>query len=344
MGITDYFKKKATPVMDMKVCMMGPRAVGKTTILTAIFNDTQESIGSTTRMHLTAEPATSAELTDRKRYLDAIFTNRKSIADRPEAGLAASSTVTTFDFHFGLKGKDPRINLEIKDFPGEYVIKEPDTVMRFIRESTGIFIAIDTPHLMEEDGKFNEIKNKPAAITDFFKTVLPKLEGERLVLLVPLKCERYFNENRMDEVAARVKEVYGELIDLLRKSQKVACAITPILTLGDVEFDSMERDGAGEVAINEFGTPKQVNYRFVSEKARYNPAFCVQPLYYLLSFLAAQYKRNRSNLDLLSRLIGSIFDTDEELLDEILAMEKNRRTGLPGYEVVCGSDLFSYSK
>ncbi len=344
MGLTDFLKKKATPVMDMKVCMMGPRAVGKTTILTAIFNDTQESIGATTKMHLTAEPATSSELTERKRYLDSIFINRKNIADRPEAGLAASSTVTTFDFHFGLKGKDPRINLEIKDFPGEYVVKEPETVMVFIRESTGIFIAIDTPHLMEEGGKFNEIKNKPTEITNFFKTVLPKLEGERLVLLVPLKCECYFNENRMDEVAGKVKESYGELIDLLRKSQKVACAITPILTLGDVEFDTMERDASGDVALNEFGSPKQVNYRFVSEKAKYNPAFCVQPLYYLLSFLAAQYKRNRTNLDLLTRLLGSLFDTDEELLDEILAMEKHRRTGLPGYEVVCGSDLFSYSK
>lgn len=344
MGLADYFKKKATPVMDMKICMMGPRAVGKTTILTAIFNDTQESIGATTKMHLTAEAATSAELTDRKRYLDSIFTNRQNITDRPEAGIAASSTVTTFDFHFGLKGKEPRINLEIKDFPGEYVVSDPDAVMRFIRESVGVFIAIDTPHLMEENGRFNEIKNKPSAITNFFKTTLPKLEGEKLVLLVPLKCERYFNERRMDEVAAKVKESYAELIEQLRKSQRVACAITPILTLGDVEFDSMERDNGGEIAINEFGTPRQVNYRFVGEKAKYNPAFCVQPLYYLLSFIAAQYKRNRSNLDLMTRLIGSIFDTDEELLDEILVMEKNRRTGLPGYDVVCGSDLFSYCK
>lgn len=344
MGLFDRITKKIAPTMDMKVCMMGPRAAGKTTILTAIFNDTQENIGSWTNMQLTAETHTSAELTDRKRYLTSIFTNRTGIHDRPEAGLDASSTVTTFDFHFGLKGKEPRINLEIKDFPGEFVVSDPDSVKNFIMESTGIFIAIDTPHLMEHEGAYNEVKNKPSVITDFFRTVLPNIDGEKLVLLIPLKCERYFNEHRMDEVARRVKETYGELISLFRESHKIACAITPILTLGDVEYDDMELDTAGDVKLNVFGTPEQVNYRFTSDKAKYNPAFCVQPLYYLLSFLAAQYKRNRKASDFLTRLLGSLFDNDEELLTEILAMEKNRRTGLPGYEVVCGSDLFTYSK
>lgn len=344
MGLFDIINKKIAPKMEMKVCMMGPRAVGKTSILTAIFNDTRESLSSTTNMQLLADDVTRTELTDRKHYLNAIFANRSSIYDRPAAGLAASSTVTTFDFHYGLKGKDPRIDLEIKDFPGEFVEIQPEDVMSFIRESTGVFIAIDTPHLMEEQGKFNEVKNKTSVITDFFRKVLPKLDSEKLVLLVPLKCEYYFNNGRMDEVAARVKEEYSDLISLFRDSKKVACAITPILTLGDVEFDNMERDEKGEVRINPFGSPDQVNYRFVGDSPKYRPAFCVQPLYYLMSFLAAQYKRNRKRGDFFGKLLGSLFDNDDQLLDEILAMEKNRHTDLPGYDVVCGSDLFTYSK
>ena len=54
MGLLDSFKKKAIARIPMKVCMMGPRAVGKTTILTAIFNDTQENIGATTNLILKA--------------------------------------------------------------------------------------------------------------------------------------------------------------------------------------------------------------------------------------------------------------------------------------------------
>lgn len=344
MGISDFLSKLRSKSMDMKVCMMGPRGVGKTTILTSIFTDSKESIGSNSNLLMTAEQATQAQLTDRKHFLNAVFANRKDINDKPEAGLAASSEISTFDFHFGLKGKDPRINLEIKDFPGEFVDRNPDDVMSFINESTAIFIAIDTPHLMEYQGQFNEVKNKPKIITEFFRKVLPTIKGERLVLLIPLKCERYFHDNRMEEVVNSVKEAYSDLITLFVDSHKVACAITSIQTMGDVEYDKMLCDSIGNVQINEFGTPEQVDYRFCGKTPKHRPLFCVQPLYYLLSFIVAQYKRNKKSSDLISRMLASLFDNDEPLLDEIYNMEKNRRTDLPGYEMLCGSTLFQYSK
>lgn len=344
MGFTDFFNKLGSKPMDMKVCMMGPRGVGKTTILTAVFSDSKESLSGTTGLQLTAEPATQAELTDKKHYLNSVFANRSSVTDKPTAGLAASSEVTTFDFHFGLQGKEPRINLEIKDFPGEFVEKNPNDVMKFIKESTAVFIAIDTPHLMEQDGKYNNIKNKPEAITDFFRKELSCIEGERLVLFIPLKSERYFRENRMQDVVKRLKETYSELITLFKDSRKVACAVTSMQTLGDVEYDKMVSDSIGNVILNEFNYPKQVDYRFCGNNPKFRPLFCVQPLYYLLSFLVAQYKRNKKSANIINKMLASLFDNDEALLDEIYNMEKNRRIDLPGYEILCGSNLFQYSK
>ena len=192
------FKSKAIGRIPMKVCMMGPRAVGKTTILTAVFNDSQESLGLSTKLLMKAVGDTLSELMDRRHQLNAVFANRTQITDRPVAGLAASSTVNTFEFEFGLKGKEPRIDLEIKDFPGEYVLDRPEEVKQFIQESSAVFVAIDTPHLMEEEGAFCEAKNKISVITNFFKS--QSFTQGRLVLLVPLKCERYFYEDRMDEV------------------------------------------------------------------------------------------------------------------------------------------------
>lgn len=339
------FKSKAVPRIPMKVCMMGPRAVGKTTILTAVFNDTQENLGISTNLLFQAEGDTGAELTKKKHYLDAIFANRTQITDKPAAGLAATSTVNTFDFAFGLKGKDPRIDLEIKDFPGEYVMERPKEVMQFINESAAVFVAIDTPHLMEADGKYCEEKNKPSVITDFFKK--QEITEEKLVLLVPLKCERYFFENRMDEVRQRVESVYGDLISTFKSSEKIACAITPILTLGDVEFDHFKTSLLGKVSLLDNGCPEEAIYRFRGGNPKYNPAFCIQPLYYMLSFLSAQYsreKKNRSFIDRVFSSIYSLFESDEALFDEILRMEKNRRTDLPGYTIECGADLFKYCK
>ena len=338
-------KSKAVPRIPMKVCMMGPRAVGKTTILTAVFNDTQENLGISTNLLLQAEGDTGAELTNKKHYLDAIFANRSQITDKPAAGLAATSTVNTFDFAFGLKGKEPRIDLEIKDFPGEYVLERPKEVMQFINESAAVFVAIDTPHLMEADGMYCEAKNKPSVITDFFKK--QTISGEKLVLLVPLKCERYFFENRMEEVLQRVESVYGDLISTFKSIENVACAVTPILTLGDVEFDQFKTSLSGEVSILDSGCPEEAIYRFRRVNPKYNPAFCIQPLYYMLSFLSAQYSREKKNRNFIDRVFSSIyslFESDEALFDEILRMEKNRRTDLPGYAVECGADLFKYCK
>lgn len=346
MGLLDSFKKKAIARIPMKVCMMGPRAVGKTTILTAIFNDTQENIGATTNLILKAEGDTNAELIDRKHQLNDVFVNQRQVTDRPAAGLGASATVNTFDFAFGLKGKEPRIDLEIKDFPGEYVQSRPEEVQQFIKDSSAVFVAIDTPHLMEENGLFCSVKNKPEIITDFFKNALTQIKGERLVLLVPLKCERYFFERRMDEVLSRVEEVYSDLISVFKENSKIACAVTPILTLGGVELDHIKKNG-NIVPTNIEGCPEEVIYRFRKENPKYNPVFCVQPLYYMLSFLAAQYgreKKNRGFLDKLFTVIYDLFDDDEDLFDEILRMEKYRKTDIPGYRVECGSDLFKYCK
>lgn len=346
MGLFDTFKEKAIARIPMKVCMMGPRAVGKTTILTAIFNDTQDNLGATTNLLLKAEGDTNTDLLARKRQLNSIFANRTQITDRPSAGLAASSVVNTFEFAFGLKGKEPRIDLEIKDFPGEYVQSKPLEVEQYIHESSAVFVAIDTPHLMEEGGRFCDIKNKPQIITEFFRKSLQQIHEEKLVLLVPLKCERYFFEQRMDEVLRRVEEVYGELIKLFKESGIIACAVTPILTLGGVEFDSFAKEGTSVSLIKE-GYPKEVLYRYREKNPKYTPMFCVQPLYYMLSFLASQYekeKQNRSIFDKIFTAIYDLFDSDEELFDEILKMEKNRKTDLAGYKVLCGAGLFKYCK
>lgn len=341
----DAFKTRASGRIQMKVCMMGPRAVGKTTILTAVFNNTLDDLGVSTNLLLQAEGDTRADLTQKKRYLQSVFANRTDITDKPSAGLAGTATVNTFDFVFGLKGKEPRIDMEIKDFPGEYVVDHPDDVIRFINESSAVFVAIDTPHLMEEGGKYCEVKNKPSAIIDFFKQ--QSIDAEKLVLFVPLKCERYFHEKRMDEVLRRVEEVYEDLISGFKANGKVACAVTPILTLGDVEFERFKTTPQGNIATLSNGYPEEAIYRFRGNNPQYTPTFCMQPLYYMLSFLASQYERNKKQRGFIDKVFSSVFnlfDSDTALFDEILRMEKNRKTDLPGYKVLCGADLFKYCK
>ena len=99
MELPDFLKPK-TPVMN--VCMMGPKAVGKTTVLTAVFNETQNAICDTT-LNLTAKGDTNADLIERLHMLNAIFAKKKEIKDDysnniANAGMQASSSESGFYF------------------------------------------------------------------------------------------------------------------------------------------------------------------------------------------------------------------------------------------------------
>lgn len=346
MSIFDNLKPERP---TMKIAMMGPRAVGKTTILTAVFNETKTSI-VTTKLKLTDRGDTGKELQDRLYQLKSVFKKQEEISDksRPDAGIAASATEHLFQFSFGIQGKEPSIDMEIKDFPGEYVIGSPERVMSFIDEATAIFIAIDTPHLIEQNGKFNETKNKISLITQFFHKAMENTNSEKLVMLIPLKCEKYFHEKRMEEVLQRVEEEYSDLIKLFRQSLKVCCTVSPILTLGDVEFDDFQYDVNGKVEIDVDGTPNLVRYKYIGDNPKYNPRFCSQPLYAALSFIAAQYTRVKNRESFIKKIlrnVWNVFKSDDELFQEVLKMEKNRISDQPvlGYKVLCGGELFHYN-
>lgn len=326
----------------MKACMMGPRAVGKTTILTSIFHNTSESI-SQTKLKFVPDADTLARMNLCRNELESIFESGTSVTDRPSAGIASTSSVNLFHYEFGLKGKQTAIDLEIKDFPGEFIngglhTGEVDT---FIAESNAVIIAIDTPHLMEEDGRFNEAKNMCSTICDYFKK---NMEGddEKLILLVPLKCEKYYYEKRMDEVNAKVKDAYRDLIDFHPSVPQVACAITPILTIGGVEFDDFSRNGYGEIITMPSGLPDATNYKFYKHNPKLNPMYCVQPLYYILSYVTSQYADNQSKGNVFKRFVSSLFNlfsSDVDLYEEMKRLGKFKLADKQGYEVISGQEL-----
>ena len=330
----------------MEVCMMGPRAVGKTTILTSVFNETKTSIAST-NLKLVDRGDTGEQLDDRYKQLMSVFEEREDIST-VGAGINATNYESKFQFSFGIVGKDPSVDLNISDFPGEYVVNNTDKVKEFIEKSTAVFIAIDTPHLMELDGKFNEIKNKVTDITKFFKETIKDIDSEKLILLIPLKCEKYAHTGRLEEVLEKVETTYKDLIALFKENPKICCAVTPIHTLGDVEFDKFSYDSDGKIVLDVDGTPKNVVYKYINDNPQYEPRFCSQPLYSILSFVAAQYTRSKNSGGIWNKIKSAIWDlfkSDEELFNEILKMERNRISDNEklGYKVLCGGRLFHYN-
>ena len=316
--------------MELNMCMLGARSVGKTTIMTAIFDDTRSSNGlSKSKIVLTAKSDTRAELLTRKLELEEVFDDRKEFA---ESGIAASAAVHTFNFEMGLLGKQPCVDFNVTDYPGEFIASNPDFVSEQIEKSSVVLLAIDSPYLMEDNAEHNEELNQISFIYNYLKDNVDAFSN-KLIMLVPLKCEKYFYENRMNELNARVQDCYSKIIDLFNGTSNIAMVITPILTMGGVIFDRFDLKDGKHIA----------RYTFVKDNPQFAPMFCIQPLYYMMSFIAQQYKEHREDVGLIGSILQRIYDIidkNEELFEEFVALSKYRMTDNFGYSILSGNNLF----
>lgn len=333
---TQYRDSESHRFLDIKVCMLGARGVGKTSVLASIFDNANTEQGLTgTGIYLTAEDDTSLELEKQRKKLCSAVENRSDIAAIP-----ATMGEHPYYFKFGVSGKSPNVNMVVTDYKGEKVVSDPKYVANKIKESKAIIVALDAPYYMEADGK-NEEKNQTKIINQFLIDHLDALE-EKLVIFVPLKCEKYFDlygNPRNDQTAVlsnRVEELYAGAIAEMKKKDNIAAVITPILTVGGVVFDKFEIGSDG----------KQVaTYKFYDGKtpegimAIYQPAYCFQPIFNLLSFVARQYQRHRNDVG----LIGSIFQhfqDDSEFFSSMSVVDNKRMKKFNGFKVLCGENLF----
>lgn len=337
--------------LTMRVCMLGARGVGKTSVITSMYNS-QKAAVSGTNLFLTANGATQTVLENKKNLLKGMFAGVHG-ADSlvTESGLPGDSAESLFQFTYGMNSERINIDLEIRDYPGEYLRTEPERVAVYIREADAVLIAIDTPCMMEAEGCYHEGKNRPQLVMDFLMENLSS-ESEKLVLLVPLKCEKYYLEGQIDQVTDRVRKSYAPLIAHL-KGQKnestgkknVCCAIAPIQTLGGVRFDSFEaaEDGGPRELATKEGQPlpARIRYRYTASNADYAPRYCEQPLYYLLAFVSKQYQKAQGQQGaggLFGRLREALrmIPNVDAFLIEMAALGQKRLDGVQGYQVLFG--------
>lgn len=326
------FLEQFIPTPTLRICMLGPRAVGKTTVLTSVFADTQNDLAGTGLFFRYKAGSASAQLNNYKKQLQLCIENNNP------SQLPASADISQFDFEVGYSNK-VKTKVLVKDYPGEYLTDESrqHLVTEFLSESNVVLIAIDTPYLMEADGKYNSEKNRPEVVTSFIKNN-PESFANKLILFVPLKCERYAHDKRMDDVAKRVKEVYSDLIAFC-KEKNVASVVAPILTLGGIEFDEMKsNDLAGISTIP--------TYRMYKNDPKYKPRFCVQPMYYLMLYAASYSEWSKDHLSgILERIqdmIARLFTSDEKFKTALREMRKNLLTDKFGYQILTTNSIFKF--
>lgn len=334
MSIFDRFRA----IMDapeINVCMMGPRSVGKTTIMTSIFYEMSEGL-SDTKLYMTfTNPAENGKMGGFYQSL------KRAVEKQNPSELPASYSEEQFCFNIGLKGGKPSVKLMVQDYPGEYLDTKPDKVREFVQKSQIVLVAIDTPYLMETDQECNEKRNQIELVTKYLTDNVDAIKN-KLVLLVPLKCERYAHDGRIDEVSERVSDAYGGLRDSFVKNN-IACIITPIQTLGGIELDKMVDNPD---ALD--GVPMKAVYRPYAAVPRYAPLFCRQPFYYLLAYTACHTEWQQTNnsgsfFDRLLTSLGAYLKKDKDFYSEIRKMQTKLFYNEKGFKTITTNTILRLS-
>lgn len=262
---------------EIKIAMLGANGVGKTSLLTAMYEQFESTIGQT-NLQLTPDLESSAILQKRLGEL-------RSLTDNFEATGRINLTVEprSFIFDLGKKGTKPSLRLHFQDFPGGYLESQATSDNReflknLLTESAVVLIAIDAPALMEANGRWHEQTNRAMQITNLFKRVYQDLKSPRLVILAPVRCEKYMqNATSATALLKRIKDKYATLLNLFSSDALlpwVVSVVTPIQTVGTVVFSHIE-------VIDQ---KPHFHFRKISHDAEYSPRDSEQPLRYLLRF------------------------------------------------------------
>ena len=316
---------------DFTVLMLGQRRTGKSSVLSSMITSMEKICGDT-GFRFTADDDTKILMKTILSQLQNIFhafkeedlfSTMEGFRGDVDFGVQTDADIT---YRFLLeqvntKKKAKTFVIDFIDVRGESMTEDfssacGPSVNDLIMRSGVLMIAVDAPALMEgriKDGvgEYHKSVNLPDDIINHItaadiqmrqnlkkkQTLLP-----RLVLFVPLKCEKYYFENRMEELNRRIMAGYKNLITFFEANREYTVAITPILTLGDVVFDHYQTrtvKGPGgmerEVAVT-FGdsgprsmrtVPRYPMFRFRTSRPKFTPRYCEQPLLYTLAYVSS---------------------------------------------------------
>jgi len=318
-------KKKATKDADFSVLMIGQRRAGKSSMLSSMLKS-MDRLCEETGFRFTADRNTEVLMQKKMSQMERIFylyqkgdifSTQAGEKDGEVYGLWSTETIY-YRFRLGLKDRKKTkkdYTVEFIDIRGEDMLSdmedEGSTVIDLMGRCAVIMIAVDTPALMEGKWKkgYGENHNRvnvPDNIYNCIATADARMRKKlkkgqelppKLVLFVPLKCEKYYHQGEMEKVKGALKEGYQGLFLLLKGRGEYSVAITPILTLGDVVFHHYQtRELPGGRQVTEMwgdeygesmrGTPKAPMFAFRDvDRPCFSPKYCEQPLMYLLAYI-----------------------------------------------------------
>jgi len=244
----------------LKVLMMGGRRCGKTSALASIF---EQMINGDVKSYFTVSDRTPLEtkcgeiqdsLGDKTLELQNMLETNKGNSNIFLVDKGPTRTFWTYRLHLQVTGTHREMDIEFRDSAGEFFessgIHAVETT-EYIKDCDVFVIVVDTPYLMgpvEECSKdlcpesINLGTNRVSDIQNFLTNINDDGgKDAKMVVFVPLKCEKWVKERRISEVTKRIKDVYGTCIHNLMSYSKINISIIPMETAGNILFSDFQK-------------------------------------------------------------------------------------------------------
>lgn len=234
---------------EIQVLMMGARRAGKTSMLSGLYSiiNSDALKAYLTIRDVTPDRNATTSLTDMRTTIEEVV--KRNAGKTVLMPSKRTDTFIDYIFEISIPGSDGTVKIKFTDANGEfYANGDPhaDEVRKKIKQYDIIVIAIDTPYLMEMYNHENTLcsftigqaYNQTETVHKLLSDIDDN-EGKnaKLVFFVPIKCEYWVNRGNINDVTAKVEEVYATPIKALGAYKNIEVVILPVQTIGGVEFE-----------------------------------------------------------------------------------------------------------
>lgn len=236
---------------------MGGRRAGKTSVLAGLVNtmvngDIKNLLAINDVTVLMPDQESLANKIERLKESVKSLSGKTFLVDDSK-----TSSFTTHSLQFEIPGTSNNMTIEFKDANGEFYESRAsydthggapiskEQIIDAVKEADVYVIAIDTPYLMEAVNPGNELCDESINMAynhvddiHSYLTYIDDKDGAdaKLVLFVPIKCEKWVHRGEADKVTQRIKDVHKTVFKALDDYKNLQVDIIPVETVGAIEF------------------------------------------------------------------------------------------------------------
>lgn len=230
--------------MAHQILMLGGRRSGKSSILASIVHalgQNSELFSITDQTDYTTRDGLGISLTAKRIEIDNYLKERKNVSQNSHFLVDMTPNLGTSEYNLEtqIKGKC-KVRFDFVDVQGESMEVTShyhNEVKDLVTKSDVFIVAIDTPFLMQDiNENINTVWNRTEEITGLLANI--KIENEKidkkLIILCPVKCEKWTQSGQADDVTKRVCAAYRQMINNWVTHPAVDIWVMPIETAGGI--------------------------------------------------------------------------------------------------------------